>query len=47
VTYVAGTLTITPAPLSITAKSYTMNRGDALPAFEATYTGFKKLITWK
>ena len=41
VTYVNGKLTITKAPLTITAKSYTIKQGDALPAFEAEYTGFK------
>ena len=40
-TYVAGTLTITKAPLTITAKSYTIKQGDALPTFEAEYSGFK------
>ena len=36
-----GKLTITKAPLTITAKSYTIKQGDALPAFEAEYSGFK------
>ncbi len=36
-----GKLTITKAPLTITAKSYTIKQGDALPTFEAEYTGFK------
>ena len=40
-TYVAGTLTVTKAPLTITAKSYTIKQGDALPMFEAEYSGFK------
>ena len=40
-TYVNGTLTITKAPLTITAKSYTIRQGNALPTFEATYSGFK------
>ena len=40
-TYVNGTLTITKAPLTITAKSYTITQGDALPTFEAEYSGFK------
>ena len=40
-TYVNGTLTITKAPLKITAKDYTIKKGDALPTFEATYEGFK------
>ena len=41
VTYVNGKLTITKAPLTITAKSYTIKQGDALPTFEAEYAGFK------
>ena len=41
VTYVNGKLTITKAPLTITAKSYTIKQGDALPTFEAEYSGFK------
>ena len=41
VTYVNGTLTITKAPLTITAKNYTIKQGAALPSFEAEYTGFK------
>ena len=41
VTYVNGKLTITKAPLTITAKSYTIKQGDALPTFEADYSGFK------
>ena len=41
VTYVNGKLTITKAPLKITAKSYSIKQGDALPTFEATYEGFK------
>ena len=41
VTYVNGTLTIEKAPLTITAKSYTITQGDALPTFEAEYSGFK------
>ena len=36
-----GKLTITKAPLKITAKSYSIKQGDALPTFEATYEGFK------
>ena len=41
VTLVNGKLTVTKAPLTITAKSYTIKQGDALPTFEATYEGFK------
>ena len=40
-TYVNGTLTITKVPLTITAKSYTIKRGSALPTFEVEYSGFK------
>jgi hypothetical protein len=39
--YVNGTLTVTKAPLTITAKSYSIKQGDALPTFEAEYSGFK------
>ena len=45
VTYVYGTLTITKAPLKITAKDYTIKQGEALPTFEATYEGFKNSET--
>ena len=41
VTYVNGTLTITKAPLKITAKNYTIKQGEALPTFEVTYEGFR------
>ena len=41
VTYVEGTLTITKAPLTITAKSYTRKQGEANPTFDVTYSGFK------
>ncbi|MBR7065208.1 MAG: leucine-rich repeat protein [Prevotella sp.] len=42
VTYVNGTLTVTKAPLTITAKSYTIREGDALPTtVELEYEGFK------
>lgn len=39
--YVNGTLTITQAPLTITAQSYVVKQGDELPTFEVTYDGFK------
>ena len=39
--FVDGTLTITKAPLTITAKDYTVTVGDDLPTFEAEYEGFK------
>ena len=41
VIYVNGILTIEKAPLTITAKSYTITQGDALPTFDAEYSGFK------
>ncbi len=41
VTFVNGTLTITKAPLTITAKNYTIRQGETLPKFEVTYSGFK------
>ena len=41
VTLNAGTLTIIKAPLSVTAKSYSMKQGEALPTFEVEYSGFK------
>ena len=41
-TFNDGTLTITPAPLTIRAKSYTIKQGDPLPSsFEIEYEGFK------
>ena len=40
-TYVAGTLTITKAPLTIAAGTYTKKQGEAMPEFALTYTGFK------
>lgn len=41
VSFVDGTLNVNKAPLKITAKSYTIKQGEALPTFEATYEGFK------
>ena len=41
VTFVDNTLTITKAPLTITAKSYVKKQGEANPTFEAEYSGFK------
>ena len=41
VTYVNGTLTIIPAPLTIMAKSYLRNEGQENPTFEVSYSGFK------
>ena len=40
-TFKNGMLTIEKAPLTITAKSYTIKQGEDLPTFEATYEGFK------
>ncbi len=37
---IAGTLTVTPAPLVITAVSTSMIAGQAIPALTAAYTGF-------
>lgn len=39
-TYVNGVLTITKAPLTVKAGTYTKTQGDPLPTFEATYEGF-------
>jgi len=39
--YVNGTLTITKAPLSISAQSYVIKQGETMPTFEVAYTGFK------
>ena len=36
----AGTLTVTPAPLTITANNQTKAYGAAVPALTASYTGF-------
>ena len=41
VRYVNGKLTVTAAPLTISAVSYTMRQGDPMPSFTATYSGFK------
>jgi hypothetical protein len=38
---IEGLLTINKAPLTITAKSYSIKQGEAMPTFEATYSGFK------
>ena len=45
VTYVAGTLTITKAPLTVGVKNETITEGDAIPAFTLTYSGFKNSDT--
>ena len=41
ITCVNGSMTITKAPLTITAKSYTIKRGEKMPTLEATYSGLK------
>ena len=41
ISYIPGTLTITKAPLSISAGNYTKKQGDAMPVFKASYVGFK------
>ena len=41
VTYTAATLTVTKAPLTISAGNYTKKQGDAMPEFKASYAGFK------
>lgn len=38
---VEGTLTVTKAPLKISAGTYTIKRGDAIPEFILTFEGFK------
>ncbi len=40
ISYVPGTLTVTPAPLTITADDQTKVYGAALPTLTASYTGF-------
>jgi hypothetical protein len=45
VTYVAGTLTITKAPLTVGVKNETITEGDAIPAFTLTYSGFRNSDT--
>ena len=44
-TYVAGTLTITKAPLTVGVKNETITEGDAIPAFTLTYDGFRNSDT--
>ena len=41
ISYIPGTLTVTKAPLSISAGNYTKKQGDAMPVFKASYVGFK------
>ncbi|HEY0968809.1 MAG TPA: MBG domain-containing protein [Opitutaceae bacterium] len=40
VTYQAGTLTVTPAPLTVAAVNASRDYGEANPEFRATYSGF-------
>ena len=40
ISYVAGTLTVTPAALTITANNQTKVYGAALPTLTASYSGF-------
>lgn len=40
-TFVAGTLTIVKAPLTIAAGTYSKKQGEANPPFTLTYTGFR------
>jgi gliding motility-associated-like protein len=40
ISYQAGTLTITPAVITVTADNATRNYGEANPVFTVTYTGF-------
>ena len=44
-TYVAGTLTITKAPLTVGVKNETITEGDVIPAFTLTYSGFRNSDT--
>ncbi len=41
VQYVSGKLTVTAAPLIISAGNYTLREGDPMPQFAATYSGFR------
>ena len=40
ITYIDGSVQVTPAPLTITAPSETMVYGSAVPALSASYSGF-------
>ena len=40
--YVAGTITIEPAPVTVTASSATITVGDPVPTISASYAGFKQ-----
>ena len=41
VQFVNGKLSVTAAPLTISAGNYTMRQGDPMPQFTATYSGFR------
>jgi len=41
ISYVSGILSITKAPLTISAGSYSKKQGEAMPVFKASYVGFK------
>jgi hypothetical protein len=41
VSFVNGVMTVTKAPLTISGGEYTIRRGNPLPEFVATYSGFK------
>lgn len=47
VDFVAGKLTVEKTSLVIAAKDYTIRQGEALPAYEVTYSGFKNNETEK
>ena len=40
ISYVSGTVTVTPAPLNVTASNALMTYGGAVPAITASYAGF-------
>jgi hypothetical protein len=40
ISYVAGSVSVNPAPLTITAPSATISQGSAIPSFTPTYSGF-------
>ncbi|MCI5930937.1 MAG: chitobiase/beta-hexosaminidase C-terminal domain-containing protein [Prevotella sp.] len=40
-TFANGTLTVTKAPLTVSAGNYTKKQGDPMPEFKASYQGFK------
>ena len=41
VTFVNGTLTIMPAPLTVGVEDVTITQGDVIPSFTLTYDGFR------